>query len=221
MSEMLEGRPEEAPAQAPTPAAEEGVGQALAQARRALGLSLDDVAQQLKYGARQIEALEQGRFDSLHGATFARGMVRSYARLLKLDPEPLLERIADGGTRPDALGAALSSRRPIPFSDTSRRSNVTYVVLSLVTLAVGAVVALQWHLERSAQRSRSTFVAAPQAPLDPARTRASAAAPGAPARGPDAVAPSAASPGGSPAAESKPAVAPEGKSAPQPLAAAP
>ena len=59
-----------------------GVGEELAQARAALGMSVADVAQQLKFAARQIEALEQGRFEDLPTGTFARGMVRAYARLL-------------------------------------------------------------------------------------------------------------------------------------------
>lgn len=196
MSETLERGPEDAAAAS----AEEGVGRELAQARRALGLSLDDVAQQLKYGVRQIEALEEGRFDVLHGATFARGMVRSYARLLKIDPGPLLKRIAERAARPDVIGGALSARRPVPFSDTSRRSNFTYVMLSLVTLAVGAVVAFEWHLERNAQR---TFAAAAQAPLEPAPAGASGA-----------------SAGGSPAIGTKPVATLAGKPALQPVTAA-
>ena len=57
-----------------------GVGEELARARAALGLSIGDVAQQLKFAARQIEALEQGRFVEVPAGTFARGMVRASAR---------------------------------------------------------------------------------------------------------------------------------------------
>src|SRR5712664_4226443 len=67
-----------------------GVDRALAEARQAQGLALTDVAQHLNLMTRQIEALEAERFDSLPGPTIARGMVRTYARFLKLDPGPLL-----------------------------------------------------------------------------------------------------------------------------------
>src|SRR5258706_581114 len=70
----------------------DGVGKGLARARAALGFSVADVAQQLKFASRQIEALEQGRFAELPTGTFARGMVRAYAKLLKLDAEPLRRR---------------------------------------------------------------------------------------------------------------------------------
>ena len=75
---------------------EESVGGILARARAARGFTLEDVAQQLKFGSRQLEALEQDRFDRLPSGTFARGMVRSYARLLKLDADALLGAGAHG-----------------------------------------------------------------------------------------------------------------------------
>src|SRR5258706_6938182 len=77
-----------------------GVGRALAEAREAQGLQLADIAQQLKFMPRQIESLEAERFDALPGPTIARGMVRTYARFLKLDPEPLLARMAGRGAAP-------------------------------------------------------------------------------------------------------------------------
>ena len=98
-----------------------GVGQELAAAREARGLALADVAQSLKFAPRQLEALEQERFDALPGATFARGMVRSYARLLKLDPEPLVERISGRCEVPDSSRLADRYHQPVPFSDNGRR----------------------------------------------------------------------------------------------------
>ncbi len=175
--QMPEERAEVPPSDAPAPTSEQSVGETLALARRSLGLSVEDVAHQLKFGARQIEALEQGKFDRLHGATFARGMVRSYARLLKLDPDPLLERIAGLVAPPGPITASISFRRPIPFSDTARRTNFAYVLLTLVILAVGVAVAFEWHQERSARPARLAFVPAAQAPLKAPHALASAAAP--------------------------------------------
>src|SRR4051812_26066165 len=70
-------------------------------ARRAeLGIAIEDVANQLKFSPRQIEALEAGDFAALPGATFARGMIRNYSRLLKIDPAPLLAQLAASGYGP-------------------------------------------------------------------------------------------------------------------------
>ena len=127
-----------------------GIGQELAGAREARGLSLADVAQQLKFAPRQLEALEQERFEALPGATFARGMVRSYARLLKLDPEPLLTRIAGRCEVPDSDRLAARYHQPVPFSDNARRSTLVYLGISAGVLVLVGAVAYEWHQERTA-----------------------------------------------------------------------
>src|SRR5438105_15817435 len=68
-------------------------GRPLARLRLERKLSIADVAQRLKYGLRQIEALEAEEFDKLPGATFVRGMVRGYAKLLDTDPQPMLDEL--------------------------------------------------------------------------------------------------------------------------------
>jgi len=125
-----------------------GVGGELARAREARGLALADVAQQLKFAPRQLEALEQERFDLLPGGTFVRGMVRSYARLLKLDADPLVGRIADRFDAPDSNRLADRYRQPVPFSDSARRSTFVYLGLSLGILAAVGGVAYEWYHER-------------------------------------------------------------------------
>lgn len=150
------------------------VGAELQRAREARGLALSEVAQQLKFAPRQLEALEQDRFDLLPGGTFARGMVRNYARLLKIDPEPLVRRIADAFEAPDAGTLAARYSQPVPFSDTARRSTFVYLGLSLGVLALGGGVAWQWYHERhkapAVARAQPATVAepAPQ-PSEPVR----------------------------------------------------
>jgi len=152
-----------------------GVGEELARARAALGLSVADVAQQLKFAARQIEAMEQERFDQLPAGTFARGMLRAYARLLKLDPEPMVERIAARVAVPDNAAALAAARRPIPITDSSRRGNLIYAACSLAILGIMAAVIFEWQGER-ADAARLTFVAAAQAPVEQSTAVASAVA---------------------------------------------
>jgi cytoskeleton protein RodZ len=126
------------------------VGAALSAARQELGLGLPEVAQQLKFGVRQLEALEADRFDELPGgSTFARGIVRSYARLLKVDPEPLLARIAGRFDAPDSNQLAARFSQPVPFSDAGRRSTLVYFGLSLGILVVVGGIAYQWQHERN------------------------------------------------------------------------
>ena len=139
------------------PAAASSDGAELARAREERGLALTDVAQQLKFAPRQLEALEQERFEQLPGGTFVRGMVRAYARLLKIDAEPLLGRLADRFDAPDSSSLAARYKQPVPFSDGARRSTFIYLGASLgVLLAVGAI-AWQWYRE---QHVRHASVAA-------------------------------------------------------------
>jgi cytoskeleton protein RodZ len=156
-----------------------GIGQVLARARMAQGLSLEDVAGQLKFGARQLEALEQERFNELPGSTFARGMVRGYARLLKLDAEPLLAQLEGRFEIPDANRLLARYRQPVPFSNQSRRSNVAYAVLSIAVLVVVAAVAFEWQHERS-NAARLPFVPAARAPQEPSGPSVASTAPATP-----------------------------------------
>ncbi|MBM3354530.1 MAG: DUF4115 domain-containing protein [Betaproteobacteria bacterium] len=145
-----------------------GIGAEMARAREALGLSTADVAQQLKFSARQIEALEQDRYESLPTGTFARGMVRAYARLLKLDAEGLVGRIAVRVVAPDNTAAMTSVSRAIAITDSAWRSNLTYVALSLALLVVIAGVAIEWQQERARAAQISLVQAADQAQHAPA-----------------------------------------------------
>jgi cytoskeleton protein RodZ len=135
-----------------------GVGAELSAARQERGMGLQEVAQQLKFGLRQLEALEADRFDGLPGGTFARGMVRNYARLLKIDPEPLLARLAGRFDAPDSNQLAARFSQPVPFSDAGRRSTLVYFGLSLAILAVVGGVAYQWQRERNAPKQQMAFV---------------------------------------------------------------
>lgn len=67
-----------------------GIGRSLRQAREARGLTVGDAAHALKLTLRQVEALEADDFEHLPGTAFARGFLRNYARLLHLDPDPLI-----------------------------------------------------------------------------------------------------------------------------------
>src|SRR4051794_18236 len=55
-----------------------------------MGLSLDDVAASTRIRATLIQAIEHDDFAPCGGAVYARGHIRSIARAVGLDPEPLL-----------------------------------------------------------------------------------------------------------------------------------
>ena len=119
------------------------LGLLLRKAREARGMSIDDVVQTLKFRARQIEALEADEMPIVAGDVFSRGLIRSYARFLKLDPEPLLALLeADGPLafpevrEPENMGTAMprGGWRQIPL----------LVMISLALLVIAGALAA-WH----------------------------------------------------------------------------
>jgi cytoskeleton protein RodZ len=144
-------------------------GRLLARLRAERKLTVADVAQRLKYAVRQIEALEAEEFSRLPGTTFVRGMVRGYAKLLEIDPEPLL-RSLERRQIPGAATVDLRAKR-VPFPDGTRRHGTRiYAVMSaLVLIAVGGVV-YEWHTGGlpALPRSAPAEVAQPSAPDAPA-----------------------------------------------------
>jgi cytoskeleton protein RodZ len=157
-------------------AAEEPVGTTLRTAREAAGLGLEETARRLKFAPRQLDALERGDWARLPGGGAVRGMVRQYARLLDLDADALVARAGQGAPLPEQL--AQRFQQPVPFSDGSRRSNLAYVALSLLLLAVVAAVAYQWRVERG-DRSRLNFVPAARQPVELPRAAPAAQPPAA------------------------------------------
>ncbi len=119
-------------------------GRALAAARAGLKLSVADVSQQIKYGVKQIAAIEADDYAKLPGTTFVRGMIRSYAKLVQLDPQPLL---ADLGRRdiPAPVTVDLRTSEQEPFLEGGKKSNRVYVYLSLTVLLAVAMVAYEWY----------------------------------------------------------------------------
>jgi len=142
----------------------EPVGAELKRAREEQGLTISEVAHHLKLAPRQVEALEDERFAQLPGITFVRGMLKNYARLLKLAPEPLLERIAGRFEAPDASRLAERYSQPVPFSDGARHSTFVYLALSIVVLSLGGGVAYQWYREHNAPTELVQAEPAPAAP---------------------------------------------------------
>lgn len=155
-----------------------GVGEILAQARLATGLSVEDIARQLRFGVRQIQALEAGRLEQLPGPTFVRGIVRSYARLLKLDPAPLIEQLEGKFDVPDANRLATLFKQPVPFSDGARQSNMVYGLVTLGVLVIAGVLAYQWwYRDKTPAQPKVEATAASPTPAEQPAAAAVATAP--------------------------------------------
>ncbi|SOZ16925.1 putative transcriptional regulator yfgA; cro/C1-type DNA-binding domain [Cupriavidus taiwanensis] len=73
-------------------AAAREIGAALAREREAQRMSVEDVSARLKVAASKLRAIEAADLKALPDVTFAKGVMRAYARMLHVDIDPLLAR---------------------------------------------------------------------------------------------------------------------------------
>ena len=76
-----------------------GIGETLVAARRQQGVALADAAAETRVRESYLAALEAEDFAALGGDVYVKGFLRSYARFLRLDPEPLLAAYREGYER--------------------------------------------------------------------------------------------------------------------------
>jgi cytoskeleton protein RodZ len=114
-------------------------GAALLKERRRQGLSLGDISRQLKLSVRQVEALERDDYSGYKGPVFIHGFIRNYAKLLGLDPEPLI-RATDSMLNPPVVPAAAPSEmgrsQPVRAKKRKNRLGPAVAVVFLVGFAL-------------------------------------------------------------------------------------
>ena len=89
-------------------------GATLAAQREAMGWTVEQVAEQLKLAVRQVVAIEAGDYAALPSPAVTRGFVRAYAKILRLDPAPLVTLVPMDTPAPvESTGAV---RRDLPSS---------------------------------------------------------------------------------------------------------
>ena len=127
-------------------------GEVLAARRNELRWTLEEVSQRLKLAPRQITALEANDFASLPGMASVRGFIRAYARLLELDPVPLLAMMsneANPAVDPIVLRRPLPSRgfpgRRYAFASGHRRGSRRLSALALLVVVFVGVLAYTGH----------------------------------------------------------------------------
>ena len=160
-----------------------GVGARLRVAREARHLTISDVAQTLKLGARQVEALESGNWEGLPGQTFIRGFVRNYARLLQIDAAPLMDLLDTTLEKPgDSLHVPTSRPMAMPTGHPRRDRTVVLAGLALVALAAAIYFLLPADLSALREQAQGLIdsVARKEPAVAPVADTAPTPAPAAP-----------------------------------------
>lgn len=190
-------------------------GTLLRQAREEAGLHVATLAATLKVPVRKLEALEEDRYDLLGDAVFVRALASSICRTLKVDPQPVLQRLPNMASPRlvnEGEGINAPFRSPGDAPATGLLDQVSRpVVFTVLALLLGALVImflpfLQNGYETVSQMARPAPVmpppgAAPTVPSTPAPDEAAAVAtPAAMAEAPATTAPAAATAASTPTA---------------------
>jgi cytoskeleton protein RodZ len=112
----------------------------LALERKRQGLEVDDLCARLRLSLAQVQALEGDDYAKLPGPTFTRGIIRSYAKILQVDAQPLLdayEQAKPAGAQL-AIAAPTHNIRFAPGSDGEPLMRVVLIVLAVIVVAGGA-----------------------------------------------------------------------------------
>jgi transcriptional regulator with XRE-family HTH domain len=117
------------------------VGEQLAGARKASGLSLEDVARRTRIPATRLRALEAGMYELLPAPIFSRGFVRAYAAEVGLNPDELVHQY--DAERPSAVP---EPQTPAPGAalDDGGGAWSSWKGAALLAAGVAAVVFLIW-----------------------------------------------------------------------------
>jgi cytoskeleton protein RodZ len=135
-----------------TAASRSGPGRLLHEARLDLRLAPEDVAQILHLSSKQIVALEQDDYKNLPGPTYVRGYLRSYAQLLGLSPEKVLE----------SYNSLTIPSKPISLPQSAPPPQITSSdrLIKAATLGVAAIVLglvyLWWRSEEETPAAPSS-----------------------------------------------------------------
>jgi cytoskeletal protein RodZ len=117
------------------------IGDALAEARRQAGLTVTQVSQRTCIRETIIRGIERGDYSACGGDFYARGHIRSVARAVGVDPEPLIREYDQTQGAPRAISAAdvFEPATPIKIRE-RRRPNWSAAMALALAAVVGFVV---------------------------------------------------------------------------------
>ncbi len=141
------------------PGATDALGERFRTAREARGLSLSDVAEQIRIRALYLAAIEDERWNAIGAPVYIRGFLRTYARFLGIDPEEAVA--AFNRTQP--APPAASAPEPAREAGSPRRGPLLIWIASAVAVLLIAFVVYNELTMRETQVA-ANVVAASAAP---------------------------------------------------------
>jgi cytoskeleton protein RodZ len=150
-------------------------GQALAAKRGERGLSIDEVAASTRIRPEHLRALEADDYTQLAAPVYARGYLRSYAKFLGLEPDPLIAQLPATVQAPDLAVKVMEKERRRGFAVTTPM--VAAVGLVLLASGFAGYAWRQITVDQRAVVAATTPSAQAGAPATPAASPAIQARP--------------------------------------------
>jgi cytoskeleton protein RodZ len=128
---------DQTPANEPKPISERSAGKVLAEARKSQSKTIEDVSASLNLSAGQVRAIELDQSEGLPEETYIRGYIRSYAKLLGINPDDVLQVYAqnNGEGYPVSLGT-------MPTEMSRKEAGDRSSLLSFYNIGIALVVAI-------------------------------------------------------------------------------
>ncbi|MGI1671074.1 MAG: helix-turn-helix domain-containing protein [Neptuniibacter sp.] len=144
----------------------EAWGERLTAARESIALTRDQVASELNLPPEYIDILEQGGLDGLPSVVFAKGYIRSYAKLLHLDSDELIAEY-------EQLHGVVSSRGQIrPVGKEHQQVKMSHPLMKLtswlIVFAILGVSVWWWQTQYGSDVALPAFHDEPQSEAEDA-----------------------------------------------------
>jgi cytoskeletal protein RodZ len=151
------------------------IADTLAAARRQAGLTVTQVSQQTRIRETIVRGIERGDFSACGGDFYARGHIRSIARIVGLDPDQLIREYDAAHGAPHAIRAAevFEPSKPIRLKERRSPNWSVVMILALVVIVGYGVYHLVSGSPKAAPSASQTTIhhthhsAAPPPPSSP------------------------------------------------------
>jgi cytoskeleton protein RodZ len=133
------------------------IGNTLRQQREKKQFTLEDVARELHLPARQVAALESGRFSEFRSAVFVKGYLRACAKLYGMDGDTLVRAYEQAEPQAEVvLRSPLAQAQRIVISSPRRTQKYWLVLALLLLIAAAAVWYGRWAVQKVEQSTALT-----------------------------------------------------------------
>jgi len=147
-------------------------GGRLAWERQKAGLTVTDIAARLRLHPKQVRAIEQESLDELPETAYVRGFVRGYAKIVGIDPTPLLADLNDRIAPPagSVVDGMTANGDYSPVRAAGRETASRQLVIGLAVAGLVALGVIGWYSTR--EQARPVAVQAAQPARSPAPAQA-------------------------------------------------